>query len=130
VDERQPDASRAPGLLSSLRSLSANTVALLYTRLELLITEIEEERAWIVRLLLLSVIASFFLSIGVLTLTIFIILLAWDTNGLLAAGLLTALYLGIGLACAFGVRRLARARPKLFSASLAELRKDHNELAS
>lgn len=126
-DERR---QAAPGLLASLRGLTASTVALLHTRLELLITEIEEERAWIVRLLLLSVIASFFLSIGVLTLTIFIILLAWDSHGLLAAGVLTGIYLGIGLVVAFFVRKLTRERPKLFSSSLAELRKDHDELAS
>jgi uncharacterized membrane protein YqjE len=130
VDEGQPDASRASGLLASLRGLAGDAVGLLHTRLELLIAEIEEERAWIVRLLILSVIASFFLAIGVLTLTIFIILLAWESHGLLVAGALTAIYLGIGVAFALSVRKLTLSRPKLFSASLAELRKDKNELAS
>jgi uncharacterized membrane protein YqjE len=129
VDEGRPE-SRAPGLLGAVRSLTANAVALLHTRFELLVAEIEEERAWLVRLLVMSVIASFFLAIGVLTLTIFIILFAWESHGLLAAGLLTGIYLGIGIALAFVVRRLARARPKLFSTSLAELRKDHDELTS
>jgi uncharacterized membrane protein YqjE len=130
VDERQPGASPGEGVLAALRRLTGNAVELLHTRLELLIAEIEEERTRFVRILLLAVIAAFFLSIGVVTLTIFIILLAWETHGLLAAGVLAALYLGIGIALALSVRNLAKARSKLFSSSLAELKRDRDELAS
>jgi len=130
VDDRPPGESSDPGLLAVLRRLAGSAVELLKTRVELLATEIEEERDRLVRLVVLSVIAGFFLAVGVVTLTIFIILLAWNTHGLLAAGLLTALYLGIGMAAAFGVRTLAKARSRLFSASLAELRKDHDQLVS
>ena len=131
MDDPRPGASPHPGLLAALRSLAASAVDLLRTRGELLATEIEEERARLVRLLLLSVIAAFFLAIGVVTLTIFIILLASNRGyGLQAAGLLTAVYLVAGIAAAYGVRQLARARSKLFSASLAELRKDRDQLIS
>jgi len=130
VDEPRPDASPDQGVLAALRRLTGNAIALLHARLELLITEIEEERSRLVRILLLSVIAAFFLSIGVLTLTIFIILLAWDTHGLLVAGALTVLYLGIGVGLALSVRNLAKTRSKLFSSSLAELKKDHDALDS
>lgn len=129
MDERQPGASPDSGLLATLRRLAATAVALLQTRLELIAAELDEERNRLIRLLLLSVIAGFFLAIGVVTLTIFIILLAWDAHGLLAAGLLTALYLGIGIAVALSVRKLANVPSRLFSASLAELRKDRDELA-
>jgi uncharacterized membrane protein YqjE len=130
VDEPRPDASPDQGVLGALRRLTGNAVALLHTRLELLITEIEEERSRLVRILVLSVIAAFFLSIGVLTLTIFIILLAWEKHGLLVAGALATLYLAIGIALAFCVRNLAKTRSMLFSSSLAELKKDHDELIS
>lgn len=130
MDEGQPGASPDPGVLAALRRLTGNAVALLHTRLELLIVEIEEERTRFVRIVVLSVIAGFFLSIGVVTLTIFIILLAWETHGLLAAGLLAALYFGIGIALALTVRKLSKARSKLFSSSLAELKRDRDELAS
>jgi len=130
VEDRQRGAARPPGLLDTLRRLAGSAVALLQTRAQLLATEIDEERTRVVRLLLLSVIAGFFLTIGVVTLTIFVILLAGDAHRLLVAGLLTALYLGIGAAVALNARELAKARSKLFSASLAELRKDRDELAS
>lgn len=129
MDERQPGASPDSGLLATLRRLAATAIALLQTRLELIAAEVDEERTRLIRLLLLSVMAGFFLAIGVVTLTIFILLLAWDTHGLLAAGLLTAIYLGIGTAIALNVRKLANERSKLFSASLAELRKDRDKLA-
>ena len=116
-------------MLATLRRLAATAVALLQTRLELIAAELDEERNRLIRLLLLSVVAGFFLAIGVVTLTIFVILLAWDKHGLLAAGLLTAIYLGIGIAVALSVRKLASARSKLLSATLGELRKDRDELS-
>jgi uncharacterized membrane protein YqjE len=130
VDDRQSGESPHPGLLAALRRLAGTGVELLITRGELLAAEIEEERTRLMRLAVLAVIAGFFLAVGLVTLTIFVILLAWNTHPLLAAGILTALYLGIGLAAAVGVRRLAEAKSKLFSASLAELRKDHDQLVS
>ncbi len=130
MDDRQPGEAPNPGLLAVLRRLAGTAVELLRTRGELLAAELEEERDRLVRLAVLSVIAGLFLAVGVVTLTVFIILLAWNANPQLAAGLLTALYLGIGVAAALGVRSLARAKSRLFSASLAELRKDHDQLVS
>ena len=130
MDDRQPGTARDSGLLAALRRLSATAVELLQTRLELIATEIVEERTRVFRLLVLSAVAGFFLALGIVTLTFFIILLAWDTHPLLAAGLLAAAYLGVGTLVAFNVRNLARAKSALFSASLAELRKDRDELTN
>ena len=79
--------------------------------------------------LVLACAAGVFLALGVVALTFFIILLAWDTHRVLAAGLLTAAYLGIGALLAFNARAAAREKSKLFSASLAELRKDRDALS-
>jgi uncharacterized membrane protein YqjE len=100
------------------------------TRLELLATEVEEERVRLGRLLLLGAVAAFFLALGMLTLTLFVIVLFWDTHRLLVTGLLAALYLGAGLALALAARREASARPRLFAASLSELAKDRERLNS
>lgn len=121
-------AAESSGLLASLRRLAATLVAVFQTRLELLATEVEEERVRLGRLLLLGAAAAFFLALGMLTLTLFVIVLFWDTHRLLVAGLLAALYLGAGLAIAFAARREARARPRLFAASLSELAKDRERL--
>jgi uncharacterized membrane protein YqjE len=128
VDEGQPGTSQDSGLLGALRRLAATAVGLLQTRLELIATELDEERTRVLRLLVLSLVAGFFLALGVVTLTFFIILLAWDTHRLLAAGLLAAAYLGIGAVVAMNARSVVKAGSRLFSASLAELRKDRDEL--
>ena len=129
MEQPRPGASPDSGLLATLRRLAATAVALLQTRLELVAAELDEERNRLIRLLLLSVIAGFFLALGVITLTLFVVLLAWDTHRLLAAGLLTAIYRGTGTAVALSARKLAGTRSKLFSASLGELRKDRDELS-
>jgi uncharacterized membrane protein YqjE len=128
VEESQPGAHRDAGVLAGLRKLATTLVDLLRTRLALLTAELEEERGRIVRFLVLAVSAGFFLALGIVSLTFFVILLAWDTRPVLAAGLLTAAYLVIGAILAVKARNLIFTRSGLFSGSLAELKKDHDEL--
>jgi uncharacterized membrane protein YqjE len=128
VDESRPGTHRDAGLLAGLRKLATTLVDLLRTRLGLLAAELEEERGRIVRFLVLALSAGFFLALGIVSLTFFVILLAWDTRPVLVAGLLTAAYLVIGAILAVKARNLIFTRSGLFSESLAELRKDHDEL--
>ena len=129
MDDGEPGAARETGLLAALRRLALAAAGLLQTRLELVATELEEERNRILRLLLLTLAAFFFLGLGIIVLTFFIIVLAWDTHRVLAAGLLAAAYLGIGAVLAVNAREAAKASTKLFAATLAEFRKDRDRLA-
>ena len=129
MDDGRPGTARESGVLAALRRLGATTVELLYTRLELVATELEEERNRILRLLLLTVAAIFFLVAGILLLTFFIIIVAWDTHRVLAAGLLTVLYFVIGGIFAINARNAAKTHAKLFTATLAELKKDRDGLS-
>ncbi len=126
--EERPPGSRGPGLLQSLRNLAATLVALLQTRLELLGTELEEERLRLAQVLLWSGVALAFLVLGTVMLTLFVVVLFWDTQRVLVSGLLAAVYLALGAAAVMMARSRARARSKLFSASLAELAKDRESL--
>jgi uncharacterized membrane protein YqjE len=128
VDDGQPGAARESGVLAALRRLGSTTVELLYTRLELVVTELEEERNRILRILVLVVAAGLFLALGIIVLTFFIIIFAWD-NRVLVAGLLTAAYLGIGAVLAVIARDALRTHVRLFAATLAELKKDRDKLA-
>ena len=128
MDDGHPDAARESGLLAALRRLGATTVEVLYTRLELVATELEEERNRILRILVLIAAAGFFLTLGIIVLTFFIIVFAWD-NRVVVAGLLTAAYLGIGAVLAVMAREAMRAHARLFAATLAELKKDRDKLA-
>jgi len=123
--------TRTGGLGSALRRLGATFFALVHTRIELLTTELQRERVRITRLLLLAIVALFFLTLGAITLTVFVIALFWDTPyRLLAIGLLTLLYLGVAVGLALFARREAAHGTKPFSASLAQLKKDREQLLS
>ena len=128
--ESGPDAAPSPGLLASLRKLAATAVEILQTRLELLATEVEEERLRLLQIALWALIAVFLLALGILMLTLFFVVLFWDTHRVLVTGLLAAFYLALGVAIGLAVRGKARAKSKLFSASLAELAKDREQLTA
>jgi uncharacterized membrane protein YqjE len=119
-----------PGLLASLRSLVATAVDILRTRLALLATEVEEESLRLARLVFLGLIALLLLTLGLLTFTLLIVILFWDTHRIMAGSLLTVLYFGGALGIALYVRSGLRSASRLFSASLAELDKDREKLAS
>ena len=128
MEESAQSRPSSGGLLQSLRNLAATLVAVLQTRLELLILEFEEERVRLGRLLALAIVAVFFLSLAVLMFTMFVVVLFWDSYRLPAIGMLAAIYLVVGGAAAVAARRQAAMRSRLFSSSLAELVKDRQRL--
>jgi uncharacterized membrane protein YqjE len=73
---------------------------------------------------LLGLVAAFFLALGAITATIFVIVLFWDSQRLVVIGFLTLLYLGIGGGLAAFVKREAEQSKRPFSASLEELKRD------
>ena len=130
VKESGPGTAQSPGLFASLRNLAATLVATAQTRLELLSTEVEEERLRLLQLLLTAFIAVFFSALGIVMLTLAVATLFWDTHRVLVMILFAVLYLGIGAIFGLVVRSRARGKSKLFSASIAELAKDRQQLAS
>jgi uncharacterized membrane protein YqjE len=65
---------------------------------------------------------------GVLLLTIFITVLFWDEHRLAVLGVLCILFFVLGILMAMLLRNKAQSKPKLFSASLAELARDREQL--
>ena len=122
--------AQASGLFASVKTLLGTLLGMAQTRLELLVNELEEERLHLIRLLFYGLLTLFFFCLGVVLLTLLVIAVFWDTYRLLAIGLAMAAYLGIAAWLATCVIRQARHKPKLFSASLAELAKDRAELES
>ena len=112
----------------SVKAIAATLLAIAHTRLELLSTELEEERVWLISTLVWTFVALFCAGIGVVLATLFIVVVLWDTYRLLALGISAILFLLGALLAWRIVRKKARAKPRLFAASLAELSKDHEEL--
>lgn len=126
------DASQASagGLFESLKTLSASLVGIIHTRLELLSTDIAEERVHLTTLLALGLVALFCVGVGVLLLAILIAVAFWESHRLLALGGLAAFFLLAGAGVTGWALHKARTRPRLFAASLAELARDRQQIGS
>ena len=122
------ETGRAEGLLDSLRNLAKTFVALLQTRLEIVASEIDEGRARLARIALLAAVAAFCLGLAVVLLVFFLVMMFWDTNRLLAIGVLTGVFAAGGIVACLALRLEIVRRPKFLSATLEELRKDAKKL--
>lgn len=121
-------ARRSLGLLGAVRRLFASLTAVLHTRAQLLFTEVEEEAARIFELLLYQLVSLFFLGVGLLLATLFVVMLFWDDHRMAVLGGFTLVYFAIGGGAAWTVYHKLKHRPRLFAASLAELGKDCERL--
>jgi uncharacterized membrane protein YqjE len=122
--------SPATGVLASLRRLISTFVGVVHTRVELIAREFERERIRLTRLLIAGVLALFFFALGAITFTVFIIVLFWDSQRLAAIGFLTVLYFAIGIGLAVFAKRDAARGARPFAATVAQLKKDREELVS
>jgi uncharacterized membrane protein YqjE len=123
------EGTSSGGLLNSLTVLANSLVSIAHTRLELLSTDLEEDREHLLSLVIMSLAALFSLMIGVVLVAILLVVIFWDSHRLLALGSLAGFFLLVGLAtCCFAVRKV-KTKPRLFLASLLELFKDSQQLS-
>ena len=126
--EKLPDESH--GLLSSLTTFVATLVAIIHTRLDLLSTDLEEDRAHLLSLLVLALATLFFIGVGMVLVSLLLAAIFWDTHRFLVLGALAGFFLLGGVATWCIAVSKMRAKPRLFSASLGELIKDRDQLNS
>jgi uncharacterized membrane protein YqjE len=122
------EPGRAETLLESLRNLARTFLAIVQTRLEIFASELDEQRALLARIAVLSAIAAFCLGLAVILFVLFVAVLFWDTNRLLAIGVLAGVFAAGGVTACLMLRAAIARRPKLLAATLAELRKDRTKL--
>jgi uncharacterized membrane protein YqjE len=122
--------STAPrrSLLAGLRGLLADGLELVRTRGELLVVEYEEEKARLLRLLAWGAAALILLAAGLVFSAVFITVLLWESNRLLALGVFSALFLGGGFIALNLAMAACRPRSRAFDASLNELAEDQAAL--
>ena len=116
-------------LLSSLKNLVSTGTSIAQTRLELISTDVQIARSKFISLLVMIVFALFFLFFGLVLLVLLIVIYSWETDRILALTLLTSGFLVVGFILALVILRSLRTMPKLFSATIAELQKDREELS-
>lgn len=121
-----PGGSDSPGMFHSLKALGATLASALHTRVELFVTELEEERERLKQTLIFTLLLVFGLSMGFILLTIFLVALFWERGWIGAIGALSFLYLSIATFAAIKLSHSVIKRPGLFPATLAELGKDRD----
>jgi uncharacterized membrane protein YqjE len=121
-------APRPPGLVGSISRLARTALAVLRTRLEILATEIEEERIRFAGLALVVAAIAFCLQMAVLLGVILMVVLLWESHRLLTLGVLSGAFLVAGVGLFLWLRHRLRTRPRMFASTLGELAKDDERI--
>lgn len=125
--DSQGGASSREGLFSALKNTIATLIAIVKTRAELLVTELEEEKLRLLSLCAKALGAAFFLALGIILAVICVAVAFWEQRVLVFA-LLSASFVAGGFLLIASLRRDAAKGSRLFHASLAELESDMAQL--
>jgi uncharacterized membrane protein YqjE len=106
----------------------AALVGLVGTRLELLGIELREEALYLQRMLVLGIVAAFFLGGALVLVGVLVAAALWDSHRLLALGAVAALYAAVGTIGLTRLRSSVLRRPAPFDASVHELQADLSAL--
>jgi uncharacterized membrane protein YqjE len=128
MPDHPPDERTPQGLLATASRLLTIVLSAAETRVDLLAVELQEEGARAGRVLLLGAAALFCLGLGITLLTVFFVVLFWESNRLAVLGLLSGLFLGLGLVCAVVLAIVGRRRKPPLSAITETLAKDMESL--
>ena len=124
----EKDPGGEGGLLDSIRKLAITLTGVVQTRLGIFATELEEAKLQLSQLLLLGLVALFCLGLGIVLLAVFFVVLFWDSYRLAVLGVMAGFFLGMGIFAVLALRAKAAENTEMFSATLAELAKDREQL--
>lgn len=116
--------------MHSLRTLLATVAAIAHTRLELLSTELQEEMHRVAQIMVWTIIALLAAGIGLFLTALVIIFIFWDTHRLFASLAVTGAFFALAAVAGLVLRAKVRGKPRLLDATLTELAKDRDQLAS
>jgi len=119
-----------PGLFASLRSFWGALIAILYTRLDLVTAELEDQAIHGIKLIVAGAVALIAFACAFFFANFFLIAIFWHSEyRLWYIGGVIGVYLLICVVCALIVRSLVVNRPKFLSQTIAELRRDAEGLS-
>jgi uncharacterized membrane protein YqjE len=130
VAEHDSDTGRSPGLLASAQQLMTTLLEILQTRVEIVSTEFEEERVRLQDVVVFGILTMFFIGIGIILVTLFVVMLYWDSHPLAVLGGIALLYLVLGGLTGRVLYLRLKSRPRLFATTLSELAKDREQLTN
>ncbi|HSN20326.1 MAG TPA: phage holin family protein [Usitatibacter sp.] len=119
---------QASGIVGDVRGLAHTGLRAVRTRLELASIELSEEKAWLVRFVLVAVASLYLITFGLLLGICALTLWASEQNRPAILGACTAVFLVVGIGCAVYIRLQARRRHPIFAETIAVLKGDEQAL--
>jgi len=116
------------GAVEALRRISARSLTLLLSRVELATVELAQARALLVRWQLLSLACSALFQLAAAAATAALAALLWERVGPITLVAAAVVYAGIGVAVLARMQREIAQAPPLLAATLAELAKDRDAI--
>ena len=111
-------------LTAAVGRIGTTLVAMARTRLELAAVEVQEEAQRVLGYVAWTLLAAFLGAGALMLAALFVIVLFWDTHRLLAIGVVAGVFALAAVTILLQVRARFAARPRMMSATLAELDKD------
>lgn len=111
------------GLFAALKTLLVTLVGIGRTRLELLSTELQEEKLRLVSLLVYAIAALFFFAIGIVVAVGWLVAAFWEQR-IIVLAVSALLFLLLGAILVSRAAAVAQRNSSLFRSSLAELDTD------
>lgn len=114
--------------MDSVKTLLLTVISMGQTRLELLSTELEEERERVTVLLVWTLFTLFTAAMAIVLLTILIIVACWDSYRLLSIAIMLCVFI-VGTAVSWRILSKAKQnKPRIFASTTSELAKDCDAL--
>ena len=116
------------GIVGDVRGIAHTGLRAVRTRLELASIELTEEKAWLVRFVLVAVAALYLITFGLLLGICALTLWASEANRPAILGGFTAVFLAVGVGCALYIWVQARRRHPILEETIAVLKGDEQAL--
>jgi uncharacterized membrane protein YqjE len=116
------------GIVGDVRGIAHTGVRAVRTRLELASIELSEEKAWLVRFVLVAIAALYLITFGLLLGVCALTLWASEENRPAILAGFTAAFLVVGIGCAIYVWMQSRRRHPLLEETIAVLKGDEQAL--
>jgi uncharacterized membrane protein YqjE len=110
----------------SLRGFFLAGIRLAHNRLQILATEIAEEKVRLTLVLLAAVGGLFLLGLAIVLGVVLLAVLYWDSHRVMLLGGLSAFFALLGIALLWATARVLGRREAPFQTTLSELRKDED----
>jgi uncharacterized membrane protein YqjE len=119
-----------PGIIGDVTSLASNGVRAVRTRLELLTIELKEEKAWVVRFIVVATAAVYLLSFGTLLAILAFSLAMPESSRPAVLGGFGGFMLAAGIGGVIWIVMSAKKRATPFQDTIATLKSDEKSLRS